>query len=58
MPVHRVPGGYQWGSHGKIYTYKVGDEASREKAKAKAEAQGRAAHANGFSENMRRRKPM
>lgn len=40
MPVHKVGGGYQWGSHGKIYRGK--------NAKAKATKQGRAAYANGY----------
>lgn len=37
MPVHKVAGGFQWGDHGKVY-----------KSKEKAEAQGRAAFANGY----------
>lgn len=37
MPVHKVKGGYKWGSHGHVY-----------KSKAKAAAQGRAAYANGY----------
>ncbi len=37
MPVRKVPGGYQWGSKGKVY-----------KTKAKAAAQGRAAYAHGY----------
>lgn len=37
MPVHKVKGGYKWGSHGKVF-----------KSKAKAAAQGRAAFANGY----------
>ena len=40
MPVHKVSGGYQWGNHGKIYRGKG--------AKAKATAQGKAAHASGY----------
>lgn len=41
MPVHPVKGGgYQWGSHGKVYRGK--------NAKKKAAAQGRAAYANGY----------
>lgn len=40
MPVHSVPGGYQWGNHGKVY-----------KDKASAERQGRAAYANGYRGN-------
>lgn len=40
MPVHKAGSGYQWGNHGKIYSGKD--------AKKKAEAQGRAAYANGY----------
>jgi len=40
MPVHKVKGGYRWGSHGKIYKGKG--------AKEKAARQGRAAYANGY----------
>jgi hypothetical protein len=44
MPVHPVKGGgYQWGNHGKVY--------HGPQAKAKASAQGRAAHANGYREH-------
>jgi hypothetical protein len=32
---------YRWGPHGTPYTYTAGDKDSREKAKRKAEAQGR-----------------
>lgn len=35
MPVHKVKGGYQWGSKGKVY-----------KSKSLAERQGRAISAN------------
>jgi len=37
MPVHKVKGGYRWGSKGKVYP-----------TKAQAERQGRAAHASGY----------
>lgn len=37
MPVKKVPGGYRWGNHGKVY-----------KRKSDAEKQGRAAYANGY----------
>jgi len=40
MPVHPKKGGYQWGSHGKVYRGPGG--------KAKAARQGRAAHASGY----------
>ncbi len=44
MPVHKVgEDSYQWGRHGKVY--------SGPDARAKAEAQGRAAFANGYREN-------
>ena len=52
MPVHSCQEngkpGYQWGSKGKCYTYTPGNDASRKRAKAKAEAQGRAARASGY----------
>jgi hypothetical protein len=52
MPVHPChengKPGYQWGGHGKCYTYTPGNEASRKRAKAKAESQGQAAHASGY----------
>lgn len=37
MPVHKVKGGYKWGTKGKVY-----------KKKSDAEKQGRAAYANGY----------
>jgi len=37
MPVRKVPGGYRWGSKGKVY-----------KTKAQAAKQGRAAYASGY----------
>lgn len=40
MPVHKTDGGYKWGNSGKLYKGKD--------AKKKAEAQGRAAYANGY----------
>lgn len=40
MPVHKVKGGYRWGSHWKLYRGKG--------AKAKAARQGRAAYASGY----------
>lgn len=40
MPVHKVKGGYRWGSKGKIYRGKG--------AKTKAAKQGRAAYASGY----------
>ena len=37
MPVRKVPGGYQWGTQGKVYP-----------TKRQAERQGRAAYAAGY----------
>lgn len=52
MPVHRGKDSkgpyYQWGDRGKKYHYESGDKSSREKAKKKAEQQGRAARASGY----------
>ena len=39
MPVHKVPGGYQWGKSGKVYP-----------TKAQAEAQARAIYESGYRE--------
>lgn len=41
MPVHKVQGGYKWGSSGKVY-----------KTRAEAAKQGRAAYANGYKGDM------
>lgn len=40
MPVHKVPGGWQWGTHGKVYA-----------SKKDAVDQEQAAIANGFKES-------
>jgi hypothetical protein len=52
VPVHRGEDGksayYQWGDHGRKYRYEAGDKASRERARARAERQGRAARASGY----------
>ena len=40
MPVHKVKGGYKWGTKGKLYKGKG--------AKQKAAKQGRAAYARGY----------
>jgi hypothetical protein len=40
---------YQWGDSGKKYRYEAGDAKSREAAKAKAERQGRAIRASGYT---------
>jgi hypothetical protein len=47
MPIHKVPGGYKWGQHGKVY-----------KTRAGAEAQARAAYAHGYKGKTKpKRKP-
>lgn len=38
----------QWGDHGKKYRYTCGNKKSKHQAKAKADRQGRAAHASGY----------
>ena len=38
----------RWGGQGKKYYYKCGDSEARDRAKQRAAAQGRAAHANGY----------
>lgn len=52
MPVHRGKDRegpyYQWGESGKKYYYESGNKQARERAKAKAERQGRAARAGGY----------
>lgn len=45
MPVRKVAGGYRWGSKGRVY-----------KSKARAERQGRAAHASGYRSTSRKKK--
>jgi hypothetical protein len=44
MPVHKVSGGYQWGTHGHVY-----------KTKAGAERQARAIYASGYRGDGRER---
>jgi hypothetical protein len=39
MPIHKVKGGWQWGTHGKVYPTRAG-----------AEKQAEAAYANGYKE--------
>ena len=45
MPVRKVPGGYRWGTQGKVYP-----------TRAQAERQGRAAYAQGYRSNPKPRK--
>lgn len=51
MPVKRtIENGkpcYKYGDSGKAYCYEAGNKASRERAKKKAEEQGRAIRAGG-----------
>lgn len=46
MPVEKVPGGYRWGKHGKVY-----------KTKEEAERQGRAIHASQNKKTADKKKP-
>jgi hypothetical protein len=59
MPVRRGKDSrgcyYQWGSQTRYY-YTAGNKASRTRAKNKAEAQGIAIRATGWTENPKRRK--
>lgn len=52
MPVHQCQdggkSGWKWGSKGKCYTYTRGSKEGSKRARAKAEAQGRAARAGGY----------
>lgn len=56
MPVHcgsttrkgKRVGYCQWGRSGKKYYYRLGDKRARQRAKARAERQGRAARAHGY----------
>ena len=54
MPINRCQKGgkpgFKFGDSGTCYTYTSGDAKSRERAKNKAIAQERAAHASGFRE--------
>lgn len=45
MPVNKVPGGYRWGSTGKIYP-----------TRAEAERQGQAIHAAGYGKKKKAQK--
>lgn len=42
--------GFQWGNHGRCYTYDPKDKSSRHKAHAKAFAQAYAAYKGGYKE--------
>jgi len=52
MPVQRTTKdgkpAYKWGKSGKAYTYEPGNRESRERARRRAEEQGRAARASGY----------
>jgi len=41
---------YRWGKSGRRYHYTPGNKASRKRAKAKAEQQGKAIRASGWRE--------
>ena len=54
MPIERATKdgkpGFRFGKSGKIYTYTPGDKESRERARKKAEKQGRAVRSTGWKE--------
>ena len=54
MPVQKCMAngrpGFKWGKSGKCYTYTPGNDKSRDQAKQKAEHQGRAVRASGWTE--------
>lgn len=43
----------QWGGYGKKYYYKCGDKEAENRAKAKANKQGQAAHARGYGKKVK-----
>jgi hypothetical protein len=53
VPVRRSKDGkgphYQWGDAGKKYHYKAGNKKSRDSARRKAQEQGRAIRAAGYT---------
>lgn len=55
MPVEQCQAngkpGYRWGKEGACYTYTEGSERSRERARGKAERQGRAIEANKHADD-------
>lgn len=54
MPIQRKSDSkgpyYQYGNSGAKYHYKAGNEASRKKAKKRAQKQSNAIHASGYRE--------
>lgn len=48
MPTKCANGTCKWGNHGHAYHYTVGNQASLERARAKANRQGAAARAHGY----------
>jgi hypothetical protein len=55
MPVRRCVRegrpGFKWGDVGRCYVYTPGDRTSRDRARARAERQDRAARAAGFEDD-------
>lgn len=47
--------GFQWGGHGKCYTYTRSNKASKQRARKKASKQGQAVHASGWKEKSLRK---
>tara|TARA_R110001606_G_scaffold218784_1_gene366622 strand:- start:1475 stop:1666 length:192 start_codon:yes stop_codon:yes gene_type:complete len=50
MPTRKYTDYYRWGDTGKKYKFTPGNAQSEANAKAKADAQGKAVHASGWSE--------
>ena len=50
MPTRKYSNYFKWGDTGAKYKFTPGDIQSEEKAKAKADAQGKAVHATGWRE--------
>ena len=46
--------GFRFGKSGKVYTYTPGDKESRERARKKAEKQGRAVRSTGWRESWKK----
>jgi hypothetical protein len=47
VPIHKAPGGWQWGQHGKVYKNRAG-----------AVRQAQAAHASGYKNKGRAAKDL
>jgi len=50
MPTRKYSNYYKWGNTGHKYKFTPGNKESEAKAKAKADKQGKAVHASGWTE--------